>query len=128
MTKLTKIKSGQILVSLLVFTSIAIIIASGATIVTLINSQSTSYLDLGQKALQTAEAAAENAILRLLRDSNYAGETLDVESGTATITVSGTSTKNIIATGTNGNFKRKVQVVATYTNNILSITSWQEIE
>jgi hypothetical protein len=78
-------------------------------------------------AFQVAESGAENAIIRLLRDPNYTGETLTVGTGTAVITVTGTTTKTIISSGTNGSYLRKVQIVVGYVNNVLTISSWEEV-
>lgn len=121
-------KRGQALVTLLVFMATAITITSGAVIVTIINSQGSSKYELGEEALQIAETGADNAILRVIREPAYSGETVSIGAGTATITVSGTSTKTIVSEGSNGGFKRKVQVVGNLTNNAFSLTSWSEID
>ncbi len=94
---------------------------------TITNSQNTTKFQEGMIAFQVAESGAENAVIRLLRDPSYTGETLTVGSGTAVITVTGSSTKTILSSGTNGNYLRKLQIVASYVNNILTITSWQEV-
>ena len=123
-------KNGQALVTLLVFSAIAIIITSAVTIVTVINLQRTSKYSQAENALFIAEAGADNALLRILRDpnSNYTGETLNIGPGTATITVSGISPKIIISEGKDGNFIRKVQIEGNYINNVFNQTSWKEID
>ena len=121
-------KTGQALVSLLVFIAVATTITAAATTVTLINSQTTGKFTQGESALTIAQAGADNAILRLLRDSAYAGEVLTVGSGTATITVGGSSVKTITSVGKDGNFIRKLQVVGTFVNNTFTITSWDLID
>ncbi len=118
-------QSGQTLVALLAFMSMAIILTTAATAVTLVNSQSGSKYSQGQQALRYAEAGADNALLRLLRDPTYAGETLAVGTGTATITVSGSGTKTIVSEGISGSFRRKVQVTATQ-GTTLTVTAWSE--
>ncbi len=120
-------KHGQSLVTLLVFMIIGITITSAAVVMTITNSQNATKFQEGMIAFQVAESGAENAIIRLLRDPNYTGETLAIGGGTAVITVSGTTTKTIVSAGTNGNYYRKVQVIAGYVNNLLTITSWQEV-
>ena len=124
----TRFLPAQSLVVLLVFIATATIITAGATTVTLINSQSGSKFSLAQETLEVAEAGADNAILRILRNPSYAGEILTVGVGTATITVSGSSTRTIDSTGQIGNFERKIRVVGTFTNNTFTITSWSEID
>ncbi len=120
-------KRGQTLVTLLIFMVIGITITSAAVMMTVVNSQNATKFQEGLVAYQIAESGAENAIIRLLRDPNYTGETLTVGVGTATITVTGTTTKTIVSAGVNGNYLRQVQVVASYVNNALTISSWQEI-
>ena len=128
--KCLRFRPAQSLVVLLVFVATATIITAGATTVVLINSQTSSKFTQGQEALTIAEAGADNAILRILRDpaNNYAGETLTIGDGTATINVSGTTTKTILSTGQVGNFMRKVQVVGSFSNNTFTITSWSQID
>jgi len=121
-------KSGQALVTLLVFIATATIITAAATTVTLINSQTTGKFAQGESALTIAQAGADNAILRLLRNSSYSGEVLNVGSGTATITVSGSSVKTITAEGKDGNFIRKIQVVGTFVNNTFTVSSWDLVD
>jgi hypothetical protein len=119
-------QSGQTLVALLAFMAMAIILTTAATAVTLTNAQTGSKYSLGQEALRFAEAGADNALLRLLRDPNYAGETLTIGTGAAIITVSGSGTKTIVSEGVSGSFRRKVQITATYASNVLTVTSWSE--
>src|SRR3990167_6585930 len=116
----THYKVGQALVTLLVFIATATIITAAATTVTLINSQTTGKFAQGESALTIAQTGADNAILRILRDPNgtYTAEgPITIGSGTATITISGSSVKTITSVGTDGNFIRKIQVVGTFVNN-----------
>src|SRR5688500_8608972 len=115
--------SGQALVALLAFMAMSIVLTSAATVVTLTNAHTSSKYSLGQEALRVAEAGADNALLRLLRDPNYAGETLTVGTGTATITVSGSGTKTIVSEGVSSSFRRRVQVTATYASRSEEHTS-----
>ena len=134
-----KVKSGltykpaQALVVLLVFVSVATIITAAAVTIAIISARSTGSLAQGDEALMVAEAGAENAILRIIRDpsNTYAAEPpLTVGNGTATIIVSGTTNKTITSTGTVGTFTRNVQVTGTFspgTDNKFTLNSWQEI-
>jgi hypothetical protein len=118
-------KSGQTLVTLLVFMVIAIAITSSAVVLTISNSLQASKVEQGTIALQIAESGAENALLRLLRNPGYTGETLTVGIGTAIITVTGTPVK-IVSEGINGRFRRKIEV-GVNTSTTLTVTSWKEI-
>lgn len=120
-------KKGQTLVTLLIFMVIGITITTAAVMMAITNSQNVTKFQEGMIAFQVAESGAENAIIRLLRDPNYTGETLTVGTGTAVITVTGTTTKTITSSGTNGSYLRKVQIVVGYVNNVLTISSWQEV-
>lgn len=113
---------------LLVLMTAGVVITSAAVVMIIVNSQAASKFSLGQDAYGIAESGAENAILRLVRNPSYVGETLTVGSGTATITVTGSSTKTIVSEGVRGSFRRKIQVVGSYVNNIFTPTTWTEID
>jgi hypothetical protein len=119
---------GQAMVALLFFVVMAITITSGAVIVLYSNSLSGTRFQQGSIAYEIAQSGVENAILRLIRDPAYTGETLTVGNGTATtqVTKSGSS-YTIISTGTVGNFVKKIQVDGTYTNTLFTEVSRKEI-
>lgn len=120
-------QSGQILVALLAFMATAFIITSAATVLVITNIQSASRYGMGEEALQLAESGADNALMRLVRDPAYTGETLTIGAGTVTITVSGSPSYTITSVGKLDDFRRTVQVTATRSNNAVSITSWSEV-
>ncbi|OGH17862.1 MAG: hypothetical protein A3C22_03300 [Candidatus Levybacteria bacterium RIFCSPHIGHO2_02_FULL_37_10] len=123
-----KIKeSGQALITLLFFVLISLTITSGAIIIIIINSLSVSKSQEGTLAYYIAESGVENAMLRLLRDPNYAGETLIIGESTVIITVTGSNPKTAVAVGQNGNFKRTIQVDMDYNNGYYTISNWKEI-
>src|SRR5438105_3780783 len=75
MLKQLKSSSGQSLVTLLVFVSVALIVTGAAVSLSITNARSaTTYLG-GERALEAAQSGAENALLQLLRNPNYSGET-----------------------------------------------------
>lgn len=115
---------------LLIFIVIAVMITTASVAMIVTNLQASDKLYQGTTALDVAESGAETAMIKLLRDPNYAGETVAVGTGQATIIVAsaGATTKTIISKGTIGNFTRKIQVVADYTNSILTASSWKEIQ
>src|SRR3989344_794613 len=78
-----------------------------------------------------AEAGADNAILRILRDPNstYGGETFTIGNGSATISVNyALPTVTINSIGTVGSFVRNIEVIGNYSNNKFSITSFKEVD
>ena len=117
---------GQTLVTLLFFMVIAITVTTGAVIIVFANTTGQTKLQQSQTAYYIAESGMENSLIRLLRDPSYTGETLPVGEGTAITTINGSGPYTITATGTVGSFVRTVQVVANYTNNILTVQSWKE--
>lgn len=127
-------QSGQALITLLFFAIIGITVTSAAIMMVMVNSISGSKFQEGMIAYQIAESGAENGLLRVLRTPppTYTGETnLQIGSGDADITVTGTGTIGdpfiITSTGQTGNFIRKIEVQATYVNNLLTVTSKREI-
>lgn len=123
-----KLKKGQTLITLLVFIVVAFSITTAATMMLLNSSQNATRLEVGTSALQVAESGMDNALIRLLRDPSYTGETLTVGEGTAVITVTGSGPYTLTSVGTVGRNVRKLQVTANYSGVQLVITPpWQEI-
>lgn len=120
-------QSGQTLVTLLVFSVIALTTASAAVAVMINTTRNAGTTENRIRARHTAEAGAENALLRLIRNPNYSGETLVIDGATATIVVSGTSPKTIISSSTSGGITQAVEVVADYINNRLTVVSWKSV-
>jgi type II secretory pathway component PulK len=121
-------KSGVALVLLLVFMAIAITITTAATMLTISSSQSSSRQDISYQALSVAESGMENALMRLIRDPSYSGETLTVDTGVATITVNNVgSVFTVNSTGTFGQYSRSVQVTMLDNGGIMSLSTWREI-
>lgn len=119
-------QNGQTLVALLIFMMLTIAITTTAAAITIINTQGNSSFTTGQSALANAQTGVENALLRLERDPSYAGETMTLSGGSSVINVSGSSTKIITAVGTAGAYKRTIVATATYSANIITLTSWSE--
>ena len=119
-------EAGQTLVALLVFMMAAMTLTLSATMIMVIRMQSDIAYQNGEQALQSAQLGIENALIRLERDTTYAGETMTLTTGTATITISGTTTKTIVSAGASGNAVRTITASVTITNGILSLASWSE--
>ncbi len=119
---------GQALITLLVFMLIGIIVTTTSIYLAINAATSISNSQNGTVAYYVAESGIEEALLRLLRNPGYTGENnVPVGNGMVDITVTGSTIKTITATGSVGNYSRTIQVIADYTNNILSINSWKEI-
>lgn len=120
-------KKGQTLVTLLVFSVVALTVATSAVAIMINVAQGTNRVEGNIAALQIAESGAENALLRLLRNPSYTGETLQVGDGTAVITVTGTTNKTITAVGSLDSHEKTIQVVVSFTNGIMTVSSWREM-
>ena len=121
-----KCQSGQALITLLFFVLISLTITSAAIIIIITNSTSVSKFKEGTLAYYVAESGVENALLRLLRNPSYTGETLAIGTSTAVITVTGANPKIVESIGQNGNFKRKVSAQMTYNSGYYTFSDWKE--
>ncbi len=120
-------QAGQTLVVLLMFVTVAMMVSLAAAALSAYTITSTSKTEISSVAKDIAESGMEEALLRLLRDPYYTGETLQFPDGQATITVSGSTTKTVTSVGRSGDFIWTVRVSAGYTNGILGITSWNDV-
>ncbi len=120
-------ESGQALIILLFYMVIAVTLVTTAVALTVSSSFNTMQEEEGNHALELAENGVENALLRLLRDTTYSGETMSIGDDSVMISVTGGSTKTIISTGTRGSYQKALRVTATFTNGVLNLISWQEI-
>lgn len=117
---------GQALVALLVFTLVTITLATASIAIVLLNSRRAQTVEQGQIALTIAENGAENALIRLLRDQNYTGETLTQSEGDAIVVVTTGTVKTILSEARSRGFTRKIEVVVDTTNHELNIQSWKQ--
>jgi len=121
-------QSGSILTALIVFVAIGLLITTSATVLL------ADQMLLGERdarsasLLYTAESGAENAILRLLRDPSYTGETLLTPDGQAVeITVQTGPPIVITSRAETAGLSRAVQIELTRQSGVLEVLSWQQI-
>lgn len=117
-------QAGQAIVTLLFLAAISIAVISSVVLVVFNNTLASSGFEQGTMAYYYAESGIENALVRLLRDPNYSGESIDLEGGSVVTQV---SSGTITSTATVANSVRKIQVETLYNNTVLTITSWKEI-
>lgn len=119
---------GQSVAGLLVFVMVAITVTTAAVSMTINSSLATSAVEGGEYVRKISDTGIEVAMLKIIRlGDSYSGETLVVEDGQVTISVSGTTSKTIRSEGTSGNYKRTVESVVVYNNNVLTPVSWKEV-
>lgn len=119
-----KNQKGQTIVTLLFFMVISISVISAVVVVVVNTVISGGNFEQGTVAYYAAEAGAENALLRILRNPSYSGETLTIDGATVTIQVIGNT---ITSVAEYGNSIRKVEVQTVYNNNMLEVSTWKEI-
>lgn len=117
---------GMALVVVIIFAAVAMLVITAAISMGILSSMSSRQMLQGQHALLLAESGAENALLRLLRNPTYTGETLTMNGGTATIVVSGTNPKIINVEGKSGSIVRQIEVGVSDTSGVMNVDSWQE--
>lgn len=124
-------QSGQTLIALLFFIMVGIIVTSASILALSVNAQAAQKLSQGEVVRQLAETGGENALLQLLRDNNYTGETMTdvggVTGDSVTIAVTGTTVKTISSVASSGDFTRKIEITVSLVNNVLTVTSWKEV-
>jgi hypothetical protein len=103
-----------------------LIVAMGLALSTTAIQSNAAFIE-NRRAVLIAESAAENALLRLLRDPSYTGETLTIDGGTATIVVTGSGNKTIDVTTSVGSTVKTLRVQTTDVNGITTVSSWNEI-
>jgi len=118
---------GQTLVSLLVFSVMAIAAASAATAVIINSAQATAIIKSHDELVVAAESGVENALLALIRNPAYSGEVITIGSIQTVVTVTGSTTKLIESTATEGNYRATTQATVEYIDNRLTVTSWNTV-
>jgi hypothetical protein len=115
-------KNGFAVITIIIFTSVAMLIAGGALASLISNTQMTSDFSRGEAAYQQARAGFDNALINILRNPSYTGENLTIGSGNVTISVTGTNPKVIVSTATMDGIVKKFTGTAQFVNNQLTVT------
>lgn len=120
-------EKGQALVVLICFAVIAATIVASTVLISIATISAGGKTQEGAIAYDIAESGVENALLRMLRDPSYTGETLAVGQGSAVITVTGTNPRTIVSQGIQGSHRRTLQAIASDSAGMLTVTSWREL-
>lgn len=120
-------EEGQSMILLLFSVILSVAITTLAIMMLVINSGSVGVFETGVEAKQIAESGMEKALLELIRDPAYLGESYQMGEGQVNTTISGSNPKTINVSVTLGDSTKTVEVLANYTNNVLQVTSWKEI-
>jgi type II secretory pathway component PulK len=121
-------RKGQMLITLLIFILVAFTIAATSVSIIISNAQNTQNTGQSMEAYYAAETGIENASLQLLRNPDYTGETVYINERVSTVIDATHGAQYVVtATGRSGIFTRKIQAILDYTDNVLSVISWQEL-
>ncbi len=124
----TNKSKGHALITLLFFVAISTIVTTAAVIVLFNNLLNVTRFSESTQSYYIAESGIENALMQILRNPNYAGETLDLPEGEVVVSVTNNAgIYTINSTSTVGDSIRTVEAQATYTDEILTVTSMGEI-
>ncbi|OGG08148.1 hypothetical protein A3D05_05420 [Candidatus Gottesmanbacteria bacterium RIFCSPHIGHO2_02_FULL_40_24] len=127
MRKINKYSKGHALIVLIFFMVLAVTVIAASVALMIIAGSSTTYAVTSGRAKSLAETGAENALLRLLRNPGYTGETITIGDGEITVTVTGSSEKTIISSAKLSNQIKTIEALTAINNNVLSVLSWREL-
>jgi len=83
----------------------------------------------GQESLSFVNGCAEESLRQLQLDANWGGGTLNLMGGSCIIGVLTNGNNRVLTvSGTIDNFTKKLQILASVNNGMVSTTSWQEQE
>lgn len=118
---------GFILTALLVFIVVILIISTTSIAISISSMRGQSFFEGGLVTLAAAESGVENAILRLLRDPEYTGETLAIGGAIVEIEVLATSPTIITVTADSGAYEKTIEVRLDRVAGVLQLQRWREI-
>ncbi len=128
MTKRPTNSGGQALLTVIFIAVIGMFITTGALYALLNNINTATLEDVGVMTRSAAESGIENALVRLIRDPSYAGETMMLDANkTVIVSVTGSTSQTITAVATEGLITHKIAVVVHYNGGVLTIDSWNSI-
>ena len=105
------------------FVIIALFLISAAVAMMIISATSVGKLEGEEVVSRIAESAAEDALIKLLRDPSFTSTNVSLPDGTASATLSGdVLTVNAIS----GKFTKKIIITTSFANAVLSVVSWRE--
>lgn len=119
---------GNILVVVLVLMVVGMTIISMSLALVISTSQSLGGAMTTDRVRAAAEGGVENAILNVLRNPEYAGETLVIDGLDVTSTVTPGAQTIIAVTADHGAYTQSYEVVLERISGVLSVASWQQID
>lgn len=122
-----KKQKGQALIMVILIGIIALIAVVSAATLVISELKKNTAVSFGVSQYQITYGALENALMRLLRDPNYTGETVMLGSSTCVVTVSGSLAKTVEVRCSDGTYSRKIGATVTFTNGVMAVSGISEI-
>jgi len=123
-------KGYATLITLLVVAAVGVTIAISLTLLGIGASKSSFAIEQSNQSKALSNACLESALQEIRNSTPFAGSaTINLGQGTCTYTVTNTggTNRNIIASSTVGRVVRKVEVNIDQINPDINIISWQEV-
>lgn len=118
-------QSGSIMIALLIFIIVGTMITTASVMLMIDNTVISTEQIAASEVHGMAESGVENAILRLLRDPSYTGETLIVGEGQVVVSVAGSNPIVVTSEATLGSSSRTIVANLERNSGILTIDSWE---
>lgn len=120
---------GQALIGVLAVIAISMILVSSLMMNSLISADSSLKLRQSSHAIINADSYIQDAIIKIIRDPNYVGESLTLPDSRVIIEVTGDNPKNILVKSINfeGDILRRLSLQVNFSDNgAISIDNWTE--
>ena len=121
-------QKGQILSSLLFLVAACVIIVVTTLDLSIINFNSSQETISSLELYSHTEGAMENSLVKMLRDIDYEGESLQIEGSSCIIEVTGEWPEKQIETNCQKDSKiRKIRATVRLVNGIFTLVEYQEV-
>jgi hypothetical protein len=122
-------RGAAALISIVVVMALVVLVVTSVALAGLSTLEHGFAEQVSTDIILADETCAEEAIVRLQRNSAYTGGSLTVGDVACTITVSGSgSTRTITIVGVEQNFTRRLQADISLSGSVSTITAWQETD
>lgn len=121
-------KGAAALFTVIIVSATVLIMAYSASVLGLGELELGYTSQRGAETFHLADGCMEEAMRRLRLDTNYTTSTLNLDSGSCIITVSGAgSNRTIVVNSTVENYNKKIQSDVTLNGNVITVDSWEEL-
>lgn len=121
---------GQALIGVLAVIAISTVLVSSLMTNSLISANSSLKLRQSNQMINNTDSYMQNAIIRLIRDPNYIGETLTLDNGRVIIEVTGNNPKSILvkSINTQNDILSRLTLQVNIDNyGVITVSGWKEL-